>query len=158
MYTSVLKGYISRFNFITQKNNSNIHNIEINVSNNNQSNQIDGTIIINQENEEKEIIFFETKISKTDDILIFKTKYQSNGKILEETDTFAITEIMQYGYSTPKIKLLLHIVEGKIIQAYRTSKKYKFENGINENLTQLNMNNQDVVNFLNNIPKNSHKK
>lgn len=159
MYTSILKSFISRLGFVSEKVNLHHSNFEINILNNfEEQNQIKGTISINSPSQETEIILFETKLSKSDDMLIFKTKYQSEGKLHEEVDTFAITNEVQRGYPSSKTKIIIHVVNGKVHQAYRVGKKYKFENGINENLTKFNMENKDVKNMLSNAYGNNKKR
>ena len=156
MYPSVLKTFISKFDIINQKRPISPSNIEINISNNSlDSNKINGTISIKNNLGENDIIIFESKLSIAEDILIFKTQYQSQGQIKEETDTFTIINIPQNNYSSPKTKYLFHIISGKIIQAYRVGKKYKFENGISESLSKFNMENKEVSNMMNNVYENN---
>ena len=159
MYTNILESFISKLGFISQKVNPYFSNCEININNKSENqNYISGTININPKTSESEIILFESKLNKTEDMFIFITTYQSEGKLSEEVDTFTITPDIKIGYSTPKTKLLLHIVDGKLLQAYRVGKKYKFENGINESLSKLNMENKEVINMLNQPENKSNKK
>ena len=152
MYPSVLKTFISKFEFINQKRTISPSNIEINISSNTlDSNKINGTISIKNNSDETDIIIFESKLSITEDILIFKTQYQSQKKIQEEIDTFTIINTFQNNYSSPKTKYLFHITNGKILQAYRVSKKYKFENGISESLSKFNMENKEVSKMITNV-------
>lgn len=159
MYENILKSFISRLGFLTNKLDLNSQNFQINIINNqNELNEINGTITIKNTSSEPQIIFFEIKISKSDDILIFKVKYQSEGKLHEEIDTFAIVNPEQRGYFSPKTKLLIHVVDSKIVQSYVVGKKYKFENGINESLSKINMQNKDIINLLNTTYENSRKR
>ena len=159
MYENILKSFISSLGFVSEKLNLQPSKAEIKILNNyNESNQIQGIITTSSSTEESEIIFFESHFNKSDEMLIFKTKYQYAGRIYEEVDTFAIANMDQRGYYTHKTKLLIHVVDGKIVQSYSVGKKYKFENGISENLSKLNMRNKDVINMLNNSYENHRRR
>lgn len=158
MYPNILKNFISKFVFLTTKLNLS-SKIEIKISENEtEKNKICGTINIQHISGEKETIIFESIYSKTEDILIFKTKYQYGGKLTEEIDTFSIIKDNQTKYSNPKTKYLFHLANGKIIQAYRVGKNYKFENGIGESLSRFNIENKEVSNMINNIYINNTNK
>ena len=146
----ILKSFISNLSFISEKiKHPYINNYEINLLNHKpENNDIRGVINLIYKSGETEVVFFEIKIIKTPEILMFKSKYQNEGRIEEKTDTYAISSNQQ-SFLGNKTKLLVHVVDSKIIDAYCVGKKYKFENGINDNLSKLNMNNKDVQNVLN---------
>lgn len=155
----ILKSFISNLSFVSEKiKHPYINNYEINLLNYKTENEeIRGTINILYKSGETEILFFEIKLMKTPEILMFKTKYQNEGRIEETKDTYAISNNQQSFFGN-KTKLLVHIVDSKIIDVYCVGKKYKFENGINDNLTKLNLNNKDVQNVLNQTYPNSKKR
>lgn len=150
----VLKSFISRLDFISKKikypyNNS----LEINILNiDNNIEKIEGKAIIKNEINEIETITFNIQLSKSDDMLLFRTSYKSDKQPTtneyEAVDTFAIVNQESKSFFTPKTKYLIHLVDGNIKQAYIVNKKYKFTNGINENYTKLNMDNKDVINSI----------
>lgn len=143
-----LKSFISRLDFISEKiEYMNSNNYEIIIENTN-NNEITGIFLL--ENNPDETIRFNTQIIKTDAILIFKSNYQKKDIKKSEVDTFVIINQESKSYFTPKTKYLIHLVEDKIKQAYIVNKKYKFENGINENHSRINMNNQEIFNNLKN--------
>ena len=146
----ILKSFISNLSFVSEKiKHPYINNYEINLLNyKTENNEIRGIINLIYKSGETEILFFEIKLIKTPEILMFKSKYQNEGRIEETKDTYAISSNQQ-SFLGNKTKLLVHIVDSKIIDAYCVGKKYKFENGINDNLTKLNLNNKDVQNILN---------
>lgn len=146
----IMNLYISNLSFVSEKiKNSNIINHEIKLLNYNpEAKKIRGTVNINYKSNEIEMIFFEIKIIKEEDILIFKSKYQNKGKLNETTDTYAITTEQQ-SFFEKKIKLLIHLTDGKIVDAYCVGKNYAFEKGIHDNLFKVNMNNKDVLNIIN---------
>lgn len=146
MNNNILKSFISRFSFFKQGIDLIQQNFEINISNNNPDNVI-GTITIKTPLLTKQIKF-NSIISKTEDILIFKTKYQIEDKEYEEIDVFTIVNEKTKNYATTKTKYLFHIVNNEIINAYRVGKKYKFENGINESLLKFNMDNKEVLELI----------
>jgi len=155
----ILKSFISRLGFVSKKINTYYSNYDINITlPSEKQNNIIGTININPTTSESEIILFESKFDKTDDMLIFKTKYQSEGKIYEDVDCFTITPEYHQRYSSSKTKFLIHISNGNLFQSYRVGKKYKFENGINESLSKLNMDNKEVINMLNQSYGNAKKR
>ena len=146
MNTIILKSFISRLDFISEKIeylNSNTYEIIIENINNN---EITGIFLL--KNNPNETIKFNTQMIKTDDILKFKSNYQTKDIKKSETDTFVIINQETKSYFTPKTKYLIHLVEDKIKQAYIVNKKYKFENGINENYSRINMNNQEIFNNI----------
>lgn len=157
MNLNTLKVFISRLEFISKKlRTPYCHNYEINFFPNQQeTHKIAGTVNIQNRKGKTEVVFFETKLSKSEDMLVFKTIYQSNGKLSEEIDTFAIATIEQKGYFNPQNNLLIHLVNNKISEAYYVGRKYQFENGISDSFTKLNMNDQDMVNLINNTYGNS---
>lgn len=151
MNTNTLKGFISKLDFISKKfEYQNNDNFEINYFNINENTyQINGTITINTET-----ITFNTQLSQSEDMLIFKStyKYSNNTQISyvnkTEIDIFTIVEQEQNSFFSPKTKYLIHLVDGIIKQAYVVNKKYKFENGISENHTKINMNNKEIFNSI----------
>ena len=157
MYPNILKSFISRFSFLKEQIDLIQQNFEIKILNNEQD-KVTGAITIKNLQQETKQIEFSSKISKTDDILIFKTQYQTEGKEYEETDIFTIINEEQKNYATTKTKFLFHIVNNKIIQAYRVGKKYKFENGINESLLKFNMESKDVLELISNLYSDNEKK
>ena len=157
MYPNILKSFISRFSFFKEQIDLIQQNFEIKILNNEQDN-VTGAITIKNLQQETKQIEFSSKISKTDDILIFKTQYQTEGKEYEEIDIFTIINEEQKNYATTKTKFLFHIVNNKIIQAYRVGKKYKFENGINESLLKFNMESKDVLELISNLYSANEKK
>ena len=157
MYPNILKSFISRFSFFKEQIDLIQQNFEIKILNNEQD-KVTGAITIKNLQQETKQIEFSSKISKTDDILIFKTQYQTEGKEYEEIDIFTIINEEQKNYATTKTKFLFHIVNNKIIQAYRVGKKYKFENGINESLLKFNMESKDVLELISNLYSANEKK
>lgn len=157
MYPNTLKSFISRFSYFKQKIDLIQQNFEINILNNEQD-KVTGTIIIKNLQQETKQINFSSKISKTNDILIFKTQYEFEGKEYEEIDIFTIINENPKNYATTKTKYLFHIVNNKIIQAYRVGKKYKFENGINESLLKFNMESKEVLELISNLYRANEKK
>ena len=149
--TNTLKGFISKLDFISKKlEYQNNDNFEINYFNINENTyQINGTITINTET-----ITFNTQLSQSEDMLIFKStyKYSNNTQISyvnkTEIDIFTIVEQEQNSFFSSKTKYLIHLVDGIIKQAYVVNKKYKFENGISENYTKINMNNKEIFNSI----------
>ena len=157
MYPNILKSFISRFSILKEQIDLIQQNFEIKILNNEQD-KVTGAITIKNLHQETKQIEFSSKISKTDDILIFKTQYQTEGKEYEEIDIFTIINEEQKNYATTKTKFLFHIVNNKIIQAYRVGKKYKFENGINESLLKFNMESKDVLELISNLYSANEKK
>ena len=146
-----LQNFISKLDFI-----KNPENVCENITISNEMNTINGIIGLGK-NEE---IFFESTYRKTDDVLEFQTTYQLNhqytSEVLTETDTFIIANSKNKFIFSPRIKYLLHIVNGNLKQAYIVNKKYNFDCGISENYTKLNMDNKEVLrsipNKYQNIP------
>ena len=155
----ILKSFISNLNLVSEKiKHPYINNYEINLQNNkSESGEIRGALNLKYKSGETEIIFFEIKIIKTPDIIVFKSKYQDEGRIKETVDTYAISNDQTLFFGN-KNKILVHVVDSKIIDAYCVSKKYKFENGISDNLSKLNMNNKEVQNVLNQTYPGSKKR
>jgi len=155
----ILKSFISRLDFISKRieyQNNNLLEIKItNLKNNSDKYFITGLAIIKNETKEKETITFDIQLTKSQEILIIKSNYESDNKKIkdknEEIDTFIITESNNKKYYTPKIKYLIHLVDGALKQAYIVNKKYKFENGISESHSKVNMNNKDITNEINSI-------
>jgi len=146
MNTIILKSFISRLDFISKKieySNSEIYEIIIENIN---DNEMSG-IFINKNNS-NETIKFKTQIKETDDILIFKSTYQTQTIEETEIDSFVIINQETKSYFTPKTKYLIHLVGDKIKQAYIVNKKYKFSNGINENYSKMNMENKEIFNNI----------
>jgi len=104
-------------------------------------------IFINKNNS-NETINFKIQIKETDDILIFKSTYQTQTIEETEIDSFVIINQETKSYFTPKTKYLIHLVGDKIKQAYIVNKKYKFSNGINENYSKMNMENKEIFNNI----------
>ena len=146
----ILKSFISNLSFVSEKiKHPYINNYEINLLNyKTENSEIMGIINFIYNAGETEILFFEIKLMKTPEILMFKSKYQHEGRIEETKDTYTISN-NNPSFLGNKTKLLVHIVDSKIIDAYCVGRKYKFENGINDNLTKLNLNNKDIQNVLN---------
>ena len=146
MNTIILKSFISRLDFISKKieySNSEIYEIIIENIN---DNEMSG-IFINKNNS-NETIKFKTQIKETDNILIFKSTYQTQTIEETEIDSFVIINQETKSYFTPKTKCLIHLVGDKIKQAYIVNKKYKFSNGINENYSKMNMENKEIFNNI----------
>ena len=157
MSTNILKSFISQFGFVSTKTkHSSNKQAEINILNiDNEKHKINGAVIVKNGTAEIETITFETQLSESDDMLLFKTSYQSDtetiqDKAFESVDTFAIVNQEAKSFFTPRTKYLIHLVDGTIKQAYIVNKKYKFSNGISENYTKMNMDNKDIVNDINN--------
>jgi len=146
MNTIILKSFISRLDFISKKvEYSNSETYEIIIENIN-NNEISG--IFKNKNNSNETINFKIQIKETDDILIFKSTYQTQTIEKTEIDTFAIINQEAKSYFTPKTKYLIHLVGDRIKQAYMVNKKYKFSNGINENYSKINMENREIFNNI----------
>ena len=146
MNTIILKSFISRLDFISKKveySNSDTYEIIIENINNN---EISGIFMV--KNNQNETINFKTQIKETDDILIFKSTYQTSTIEKTEIDTFAIINQETKSYFSPKTKYLIHLVGDRIKQAYIVNKKYKFSNGINENYSKINMENREIFNNI----------
>ena len=153
MNKTILQGFISKLSFIDEitKNLSNkLFEIEI-LSIDNEKNIINGKVNIKNDNQVDESISFETKFNETEDFLIFKTTIKNSQEIKESVDTFAVVNPKSKAFFTPKIKYLLHLVDGTVKQAYIVNKKYKFSNGISENYTKVNMDNKEIANDINNF-------
>ena len=153
----IMNLFISNLSFISEKiKNTKITNYEIKLLNyNSEAKKIRGTINLNHKNDDIELIFFESKVIKEEDMIIFRTRYQNKGQLNETTDTYAITN-EQRSFFGKKTKLLIHFADNKIIDAYCVGKNYTFDKGINENLFKLNLNNkevQDVINKTHITPK-----
>ena len=146
MNTIILKSFISRLDFISKKiEYSNSETYEIIIENIN-NNEVSG-IFVNKNNL-NDTINFKIQIKETDDILIFKSTYQTQNIEETEIDTFVIINQETKSYFTPKTKYLIHLVDDKIKQAYIVNKKYKFINGINENYSKMNMENKEIFNNI----------
>ena len=118
---------------------------EINIENIN-NNVIIGNFI--QKKDLKQTIKFNIKIIESNNILIFKSTYQTIDREQTEIDTFVIINQEEKSYFTPKTKYLIHLVDDKIKQAYTVNKKYKFTNGINENYFKINIENKEIFNNI----------
>ena len=148
MNTIILKSFLCRLDFISKKieySNSTTYEIILENINND---EIEGIFFM--KDNPNEVIKFNTKIIESDDILIFKTNYQTKNTEELEIDTFTIINQETKSYFTPKTKYLIHLVGDKIKQAYIVNKKYKFSNGINENYSKINMNNKEISNNIKN--------
>lgn len=146
MNTIILKSFISRLDFISKKiEYSNSETYEIIIENIN-NNELSG-IFVNKNNS-NDTINFKIQIKETDDILVFKSTYQTQNIEETEIDTFVIINQETKSYFTPKTKYLIHLVDDKIKQAYIVNKKYKFTNGINENYSKMNMENKEIFNNI----------
>ena len=148
MNTIILKSFLCRLGFVSNKieySNSTTYDIILEKINNN---EVEGTFLI--KNNQTETIKFNTKIIESDDILIFKSKYQTTNCERTEIDTFVIVNQETKSYFTPKTKYLIHLVGDRIEQAYIVNKKYKFINGINENYSRINMDNKEIINEIRN--------
>lgn len=167
MNINILKCFISKLDFISERTKYEYSSIsEINILNvDEEEHIIKGTVVIRLDAKCLEVITFETRFSQLDDILIFKSKYQIDtnnshqnfdsvvdgeyiSKVFEEVDTFVIINQESKTFFTPKTKYLIHLVDGNIKQAYVVNKKYKFENGLSENYTKLNMDNKELLNYI----------
>ena len=146
----IMNLFISKLSFVSEKiKNPDIINYEIKLLNYNpESKKIKGIININYKSDEIEMIFFESKIIKEEDMLVFKSRYQNKGELKEKTDTYVITNEQQ-SFLFKKSKLLVHLIDNKIIDVYCVGKNYTFEKGINDNLFKLNTNNKDIQDILN---------
>ena len=113
------------------------------------------------QNNQEELIAFESQIIKTDDLLIFKSKYRYDANNQEENNdnhtyekeevnTFAIVKSEKKNLFGPKLKYLLHLVNNNLEKIYVVSKKYQFENGISENFTLLSMKEKELIDDINN--------
>lgn len=173
MNINILKTYISRLGFVSERTKFS-HNggCEINITNvGSENHKIEGTVVIKISPSESEVIYFETQLVESPDLLIFKSNYHTNTykvkqnpnymgtneypirtetKISETVDTFAIVNKEMRYFFSPKTKFILHLVDGKVNQVYCVSMKYNFNNGLSENFTRLNMNNKDIINDINN--------
>ena len=173
MNINILKTYISRLGFVSKRTKRSYDGgCEINITNiDSESHKIEGTVVIKINDSERDVIYFETQLVESPELLIFKSIYHTNTykvkenqnsikpsiyplrtefKISETTDTFAIVnKEMRYLFS-PKTKFILHLIDGNINQIYCVSNKYNFNNGLSENFTRLNMNNKDIINDINN--------
>ena len=112
MNTIILKSFISRLDFISKKveySNSDTYEIIIENINNN---EISGIFMV--KNNQNETINFKTQIKETDDILIFKSTYQTSTIEKTEIDTFAIINQETKSYFSPKTKYLIHLVGDRI--------------------------------------------
>ena len=146
MNTIILKSFISRLDFISNKiEYSNSETYEIIIENIN-NNEVSG-IFVNKNNL-NDTINFKIQIKETDDILVFKSTYQTSTTEETEIDTFVIINQETKLYFTPKTKYLIHLVDDKIKQAYIVNKKYKFTNGINENYSKMSMENKEIFNNI----------
>lgn len=152
MNTFILESFISRLEFISKKIESlknEDYEIKILETNNN---KIKGKVIIkDQINEE---IHYQIDLIEIDNnTLIFKSTFNTNiqSDIIETKDAFVIVEPRVKAFNkVPKIKYLIHIIDGKINQAYIVNKKYKFTNGINDNYSKVNMDNNQIVSQIEN--------
>lgn len=151
MNIHILKTFISKLDFIFKRTGNIFYDgFEINIlSIDNDTHKINGTLVIKNNNDESEVIPFETKLSQSEDVLAFESIYQIADKLLSEVDTFTIVNQQQKSYYTPKTKYLIHTVNGNLNQAYEVNKKYTFANGISENFRKINMNNKEIVNRIN---------
>lgn len=120
----ILKSFISKLSFVSEKiKHPYTNEYEINIINHHdQKEQITGTIKLKYKSGETEIILFDIRKIETPDILIFKAKYQNEGRIEEAVDTYAISADPKSFFSS-KTKLLFHIVDSKVIEAYCVGKK-----------------------------------
>lgn len=149
MKETVLQTFISKLSFVEKKTKQPyVINYEIKIKNyyENQE-QITGFINIKYKSGEDEIIPFEIEKKEAADILIFNSKFLTEGKIDETKDIYAISNEQSTLYGS-KTRTIVHIVDNKIIEVYSIGKKHKFENGIHDNLPRLNMKNKEVSNFL----------
>ena len=129
MNAVVLKTFISKINFIDKKiKQPYVISYEIKI-NNYQENQdhITGFLSIKYKSGKEETIPFEIEKKETSDILIFDSKFLYGGKIEKVKDIYAISN-EQITFLGTKTKIIVHIVDNKIIEAYTIGKNYKFEN------------------------------
>ena len=145
----ILKSYISNLSFVSEKIKLQcINNSEIKLLNYKpENNIIRGTINLTYKSEETETVFFEIKIIKTPEILMFKSKYQNEGRIEFAKDTYAISND-PHPFLGNKTKIIVHVVDSQIIEAYCVGRRHNFENGISDSLPKLNLNNKEIQNIL----------
>lgn len=144
MNSYALKSYLMELKFVEQLKNNN--NCELDILNYmDDLSHISGVFRFGNDKQ----IPFETDIIKDDNFWAFKTIYQINGKIFNEKDVFALVKERVSQYFNSKSKLLIHLADNEIVQAYRVGKKHTLDRGISENYGMMNMNNRDVINQLN---------
>jgi len=167
-----LKNFVLKLGFICNRTKcSHGNSIDINVVNmKDGTKKITGTVTMKMGVNEVEVITFESYLTQKDSLLRFKSKYRiigfgGNNKLKRITegvympasysneitteDVFAIFEQERKSILNPKSKLLVHKENGNMTQVYYVSKNYKFENGISDNFTLLNMKDQQIADSVN---------
>ena len=145
----ILQTFISKLRYVSKKvKQPYVIDYEIKVNNYDENpEQITGTITIKYRSGKEEIIPFEIEKKETEDILIFNSKFLYGGKVEETKDIYAISNEQSNSIGI-KTRIIVHIVDNKIIEAYGVGRNHKFENGIHDNLPKLNLKNQEVSNVL----------
>lgn len=169
MDKTILEIFILKLGFVHRRNQYSFGNsIKINITN---EDKIKGTVTMDMGKGVIEKIELESCLSQLDSLLKFKSKYRIKTyqdlslieaeeymdktesemeDMLETEDTFAI--ISQKIISptiNPNNKLLVHKVDGGIYRVYSVGKKYRFEDGVSDSFTLLNMSNKLTANSVN---------